>query len=348
MRCEVLSTETNAEFQAAVQRAVSQLRTGGLVALPTETVYGLAANALDAGAVQQIFEVKGRPASNPLIVHVASLAMARKVVARWPRRAQLLAIAFWPGPLTLVLPKSRKIPDVVSAGGPTVAVRWPRHWVTEAVIRKCGFPLAAPSANRSTEVSPTLARHVAKGLGRRISLILDGGAAWAGIESTVLDLTGTLPRILRPGPIHAESIAAVIGPLAKTGGAPVGPSKSPGQMPKHYSPRAKLFLFSTANLSELTQYVAQQKFPKRAIHLLCRKLNVAHLRFGELCLMPRRPEAYARALYGELHRCDEAGADLILVETPPRGPQWEAIRDRLQRAACVEPEPVLSSRRAGN
>ena len=204
MHCEVLATRSGVEIKHAVQRAVAELRAGQLVALPTETVYGLAANAFNPEAVRRIFEVKGRPASNPLIVHVASLAMARKVVRQWPPLAQRLAEAFWPGPLTLVLPKSKRISDAVSAGGPTVAVRWPWHAVTEAVIRKCGFPLAAPSANRSTEVSPTLVRHVSKSLGRRISLIIDGGATRAGIESTVLDLTVTPPCILRPGPIHAE------------------------------------------------------------------------------------------------------------------------------------------------
>src|SRR2546429_1518996 len=214
---EVLPTHTPVLLKAAVARAAELLRAGEPVALPTETVYGLAANALDAQAVAKIFKVKGRPSRNPIIVHVAGVEMARRCVTEWPALADRLAKAFWPGPLTLVLPRSRAIPDIVAAGGATVGVRWPSHPFIQAVIRACDFPLAAPSANLSTQVSPTNAQHVWKGLGDRIRLIVDGGQAQVGIESTVLDLTATPPRVLRPGMIGAESLLAVTGELEKPG-----------------------------------------------------------------------------------------------------------------------------------
>src|SRR5260370_10326774 len=172
---EVLSTHTPAQFQAAVRRAAELLRAGELVALPTETVYGLSANAVDAQAVQRIFQVKGRPAHNPLIVHVASVQMASRCVASWPPLAEKLAAAFWPGPLTLVLPRANHLPSAITAGGPTVGVRWPRHPFIQAVISECGFPLPAPSANHSTRLSPTTAQHVRKYLAGQIPLIVDRG-----------------------------------------------------------------------------------------------------------------------------------------------------------------------------
>src|SRR4051812_948742 len=206
MKTEVLATHTRDLFNAAVKKAVELLRAGQVVALPTETVYGLAANAWDARAVERIFEAKGRPAHNPIIVHVASLELARQCVAGWPELGEKLARAFWPGPLTLVLPRSSTIPEVVTAGGPTVGVRWPSHPFIQAVIRECGFPLAAPSANPSNQVSPTNAEHVRLGLGDKIPLIVDGGQSQVGIESTVVDLATSPPKGLRPGMIHEESL----------------------------------------------------------------------------------------------------------------------------------------------
>src|SRR6266516_4479259 len=229
MRTLFLPTHTAALFNEAVARAVELLRAGELVALPTETVYGLAANALDAQAVARIFEVKGRPAHNPVIVHVASAEMARRSVANWPPLAEQLAKSCWPGPLTLVLPRSRTIPDIVTAGGTTVGVRWPTHPFIQAVIRACGFPLAAPSANLSGRISPTTAQHVLQSLGDKIGLILDGGQSQLGIESTVLDLTVAPPRVLRPGIIDAQSLNAVIGEVRSAEcSAPSGaPLRSP-------------------------------------------------------------------------------------------------------------------------
>src|ERR1041385_4715600 len=251
---ELLSTHNPALFEAAVNRAAAILRSGDLVALPTETVYGLAANAFDSKAVSRIFEIKGRPAHNPIIVHVASLALARSCVSVWPPLAERLARSFWPRPLTLVLPRSKTIPDIVTAGGPTVGVRWPSHPFIQAVIRECNFPIAAPSANRSNELSPTNAEHVRRAIGDKIPLIVDGGQSQIGIESTVLDLTVQSLRVLRPGMLHSESLRAVVGVAAERGvddeddgrgrisQKRVPNLKSPGLLPKHYAPKGKLLM----------------------------------------------------------------------------------------------------------
>ena len=248
---DVLPTHSPELFRAAVRRAAEFLRAGEAVALPTETVYGLAANALDAQAVERIFQIKGRPAHNPIIVHVASIGMAKRCVANWPALAGSLATAFWPGPLTLVLPRAKEIPGIITAGGPTVGVRWPSHPFIQAVINECGFPLAAPSANPSNRVSPTNAGHVRKSLGDKLRLIVDGGQAQIGIESTVLDISGSPSRLLRPGMIHEQALLAVTGELAV--GASESPEvlKSPGLLRKHYSPKAKLVVWSWGDEAEL-------------------------------------------------------------------------------------------------
>ena len=211
MPAEVLPVHTPALFKQAVARASCLLRHGHVVALPTETVYGLAANAWDPHAVRQIFAIKQRPAHNPVIVHVADADVAHACAREWPALAARLARAFWPGPLTLVVPRSNRIPDVVTAGGPTVGLRWPFHPIMQAVIRECGFPLAAPSANPANALSPTTAQHVASSLGHAIPLLVDGGESNVGIESTVVDVTGPAPRILRPGMISSDDIARACG-----------------------------------------------------------------------------------------------------------------------------------------
>jgi L-threonylcarbamoyladenylate synthase len=316
-------------FRAAVAHAAELLRAGEVVALPTETVYGLAANALNPDAVAAIFSVKRRPTHNPIIVHVASLAMAHQITAQWPSMARKLAQAFWPGPLTLVLPKAAQVPALVTAGGETVGVRWPSHPVMQAVIELCGFPLAAPSANLSSQVSPTTAEHVQRALGDRVPLIVDGGPAAIGIESTVLDITRSPARILRPGMIHAESLAAVIGEVRAGPGGSEGALRSPGLLLKHYSPRAKLALWSGSDsqLTELAQKSGQ-------VHLLTRTRVPTGLAFARLAVMPREPGPFARALYSELHQSDVAGAELIVVEAPPEAAEWHGIADRLRRAAA--------------
>jgi L-threonylcarbamoyladenylate synthase len=335
MKTELVSTRTPALFAAAVQRAAALLRAGGIVALPTETVYGLAANALDAAAVAKIYKAKGRPAHNPIIVHVASVAMAKRCVKNWPATAEKLAKAFWPGPLTLVLPRAKAIPDIVTAGGETVGVRWPAHPFIQAVIRRCGFPLAAPSANLSTRVSPTTAEHVRRQLGRKIPLIADGGPASVGIESTVLDLSMTPPQILRPGMIHAESLAAVLGNLQPStfNLQPSPKLRSPGLLPKHYAPKARLLVLHWANDADLRAQIANRKLQTAKCRVITHSRVPSSRGFARISVMPRDAKAFARALYGELHRCDESGARLIVVEAVPATAEWGAIADRLQRAA---------------
>jgi len=331
MTAEVLTIETPARFEQAVRRAAELLRAGQLVALPTETVYGLAANAWNAEAVRRIYEAKGRPPENPIIVHVASLPLARRCVSAWPTVAGKLAAAFWPGPLTLVLPRSAEIPPLVTAGGPTVGVRWPRHPLIQAVIQACGFPLAAPSANRSNQLSPTTAEHVRKSLGTRIPLIIDGGPSSVGIESSVLDLAATPARLLRPGAISAESLQAVLGVGAvEIGGAPAPIARSPGQWPRHYSPKAKL---GWQDEADLAAQISAFGLARGRIHILAHHRVPLREKFGRVAVIPPEAEACARALYAELHRCDEAGAELIIVEAPPPGEQWAAIADRLRRAS---------------
>ncbi len=334
MTAEVLTIETPARFDEAVKLAAELLRAGQLVALPTETVYGLAANACDVVAVRRIFEAKGRPAENPIIVHVASLELARRCVSAWPPAAGRLAAAFWPGPLTLVLSRSEEVPLLVTAGGATVAVRWPSHPFIQAVIQACGFPLAAPSANRSTELSPTTAEHVRKSLGARIPLIIDGGPTRVGIESSVLDLASTPPRLLRPGMISAESLQAVLGEGAvEIGGAPEAIARSPGQMLRHYSPKARLAVLQWRDDADLAVQVSAFGLAREKIHIVTHSRTPLREKFGRVAVIPPDAEAFARALYAELHRCDEAGAELIIVEAPPPGESWRGIADRLHRAA---------------
>ena len=387
MKTELLSTHTPELFAAAVQRAAELLRAGEVVALPTETVYGLAANALDEKAVAKIFQIKGRPSNNPIIVHVAGLEMARRCVTEFPAVAEQLAKAFWPGPLTLVLPcrtgvapvsDSRKsapegeifssgdrrgacptsIPSNVTAGGGTVGIRWPSHPFIQAVIRECNFPLAAPSANLSERVSPTNAEHVRAQLGGKIPLIVDGGQSQVGIESTVLDLTVSPPRILRPGMIHTESLAAVCGEVqagvgqasrlsltketagrleaetfqTETGATPV--LRSPGLLQKHYSPKAKLAVMNWRDDADLCRQLSTLNPQLSTVHVIAHTRIPSGEKLGGVSVIPHDAEAFARALYAELHRCDEAGAQAIVVEAPPDSPEWAGIADRLRRAAA--------------
>ncbi len=347
MKTEILPTHTPQLFAAAVQRAAELLRAGEVVALPTETVYGLAANALDEKAVAKIFQIKGRPSHNPIIVHVASNEMAQACVSHWPELAAQFSRAFWPGPLTLVLPRAEKIPDVVSAGGATVGVRWPGHPFMQAVIRECGFPLAAPSANLSNQISPTNAEHVQAQLAGKIPLIVDGGQSQVGIESTVLDLTALPPKILRPGMIHAESLAAVCGEVQspsafaslrgdeKSKVQSLEPTlRSPGLLAKHYSPKARLVVLDWKDDEDLRAQLITLHSSFITSHIIAHTKIPGGFDAENVSVIPHDAEAFARALYGELHRCDAAGATLIVVEAPPETPEWSGIADRLRRAAA--------------
>lgn len=334
MSAEILPTHTPQLFQTAVQRAVKLLRAGEVIALPTETVYGLAANAFDENAVAKIFQIKGRPANNPIIVHVAGIEMVKRCVKNFPAIAERLAKSFWPGPLTMVLPRAEKIPDNVTAGGKTVGIRWPSHPFIQAVIRECNFPLAAPSANLSNSISPTNAEHVRKQLGEKISLIVDGGQSQVGIESTVLDLTVSPPQVLRPGMIHVESLAAVVGKTPNSElRTPNSGLKSPGLLKKHYSPKAKLLVLNWRDEADLQFQIRNSQFAIRNCHIISHTKIPSGGNFAGVSVIPHDAEAFARALYAELHRCDDAGAKIIVVEALPDLPEWSGIADRLRRAA---------------
>lgn len=336
MTAEILPTHTPALFAAAVERAAELLRAGEVVALPTETVYGLAAHALEAKAVARIFQIKGRPANNPIIVHVAGVEMAQRCVTLWPDRADRLARAFWPGPLTLVLPRAPTIPDLVTAGGATVGVRWPSHPFIQAVIRACGFPLAAPSANLSSRLSPTNAEHVRKQLGGKIPLIVDGGQSQVGIESAVLDLSVSPPQVLRPGMIHLESLAAVCGEVANGRWQVTGrnPLRSPGLLKKHYAPKATLLVLHWRDDADLRRQLSTLNSQPSTCFVIAHTRIPSPEGFACVSVIPHDAEAFARALYAELHRCDESGAELIVVEAPPQSSEWLGIADRLKRAAA--------------
>jgi len=327
--------------RAEIDQAVRLLRAGRLVAFPTETVYGLGANALDPEAVARIYAVKRRPATSPLIVHVSSIEMAKSLVTTWPEIADRMAQKFWPGPLTLVLSKSHagadapvrpaerssaapqtsRIPDIVTAGLPTVAIRMPAHPTALALIEAAGIPLAAPSANRFTQLSPTTADHVRQSLGSDVDLILDGGPCAVGIESTVLSLAEHGPILLRPGGISRTELEAIIGPVAEAQKVQAGAHPAPGMHPRHYSPRTTLYLVRNGKLPDQGQgiYLQHQHAPNRT--------NIA------IHQMPQRAAEYAAALYEALHQADAANCNWIAVDLPPGMPEWEAIHDRLKRAA---------------
>ena len=329
---DILTVDPERPDPAAIARAAAVLRAGGLVAFPTETVYGLGAHALDPAAVRRIYEAKGRPSYNPLIVHVPDAATAREVVAAWPERAERLARAFWPGPLTMVLPKRPTVPDEVTAGLGSVAVRVPAHPVALALLRAAGLPVAAPSANRFTELSPTTAGHVAKGLGDRVGLILDGGPTSVGIESTVVDLTGERAVLLRPGLISLRDLEPVLGAVDVAARDPMGdaPRASPGMVDRHYAPRAELRL--AASRAALAREAAALEQAGRVVGVIVRGgdglPDVRHR-----LVLPDEPAGFARGLYAALHALDDAGCDTVLVEQVPDDAAWLGMRDRLARAA---------------
>ncbi len=312
-----------------VREAADRLARGGVVAFPTETVYGLGASAFDADAVRRVFALKGRPTNNPLIVHVSGVEMARTVVDDWPEPADRLTRRFWPGPLTIVLPKAPALPPEVTAGGWTVAVRAPHHPVALRLIEALGGPIVAPSANRSGRVSPTTADHVRSSFSREEVLTLDGGPCAHGIESTVVDLTRRPPRILRPGAATAEALGQLV-PLepAAGGGPTTGPARSPGSVGTHYAPESRLALFDGSD------------WPAPAEHAPQGTVVLTHhpqRRGGPTWRVERMPleaEGYAAVLYATLRRVDAERPPLILVERPEHGAGlWSAIGDRLRRAA---------------
>jgi L-threonylcarbamoyladenylate synthase len=312
---------------AVIAEAAAIIRRGGIVAFPTETVYGLGADATSPAAVTRIFSAKRRPSYNPLIVHAADVTGAARCVTAWPAHAQTLASRYWPGPLSLVLAKHESIPDVVSAGLPTVGVRVPNHPVALALIRAAGVPLAAPSANRSMHVSPTQAEHVSSSLGEAADMILDAGPVSVGIESTVLDLSGSVPTVLRPGMISVEDLRRILGRVeVATGKAEDGAAHaSPGMMDRHYSPAARVIV------SEPGEVIRASSAARAGG---AKVITLARSQVGDDAWpMPGEPAEYARVLYAMLHRADAEHADVVVIEAVPPGSAWDGVRDRLSRAA---------------
>jgi L-threonylcarbamoyladenylate synthase len=317
-----------------LHEAVSRLRDGRLVAFPTETVYGLGADALSEIAVARVFAAKGRPSTNPLIVHVADVAQARLVAGAWPREAQMLAEACWPGPLSLILPKAASVPVIVTAGSSNVAVRCPNHPLTLELLRSFGKPLVGPSANKSGGVSPTRAEHVREAFDHESVYVLDGGPCAAGIESTVLLLAEHPPRVLRPGLISAAQIADVLQqPVTdfSPDQRPEGPLQSPGLLDKHYAPSTPARLATPEQLPTLLASVARAAVLTH-VPLPVRPPHALHM-------LPSDARGYAANLYAALRTADAADADLIIVIAPPTSgpdsPIWSAIADRLRRATST-------------
>lgn len=309
-----------------ITAAVAALRRGEVIGLPTETVYGLAADAANAEAVEKIFALKGRPADHPLIVHIGESAALSQWTHGHSPFAEKLAVAFWPGPLTMILPRSSAVPDAVTGGQDTVGLRCPAHPLALQVLRAFGGGLAAPSANRFGRISPTTAAHVREEFGAGVPLVLDGGDCEVGIESTIIDLSSEQPRILRPGRITQAQIEAVIGPVAQEANA--SSPRASGTLAAHYAPSTPMLMLPRAALeAEAREQVA---FGKR----------VAVLAIGALpaeipgLALPNDADAYAHGLYSAMRQLDSGGQQLLLVERPPEGAQWLAVHDRLRRAAA--------------
>ncbi len=297
-----------------IARAAKVLREGGLAIIPTETVYGVAADATNPDAVATVYEVKGRPRSNPLIVHVSSQEQAKGLVCEWTESAGLLADRFWPGPLTLVLHRSPALPAIVAGGLSTIGIRMPSHPVALRLIEAVGRPLAAPSANPFMALSATRAEHVDQELAARVGLVLDGGQSVVGLESTVVDVSSEPARILRPGGISRGEIEAALRvPLGAV--PPRGPRRSPGMFRRHYAPRAAL------------------RIVERLGEMQC-GLTFHEPQTARQIRMPMDAQAYGAALYDALHHLDRSHPKAIHVEAPPKDPDWEAVWDRLKKASA--------------
>lgn len=332
-RPEVLRVDATAPAPDTIARAAAIIRAGGLVAMPTETVYGLAGNALEPASIARIYAAKGRPAHNPLIAHVADAAQAQSLAAEWPEMARALAARFWPGPLTLVVRRKALVPTELTAGLDTFGVRVPDHPVALALIRAAGVPLAAPSANRFTEVSPVTAAQVARGLGAAVDLILDAGHTRVGIESSVVDVSGGRPVLLRPGMIAQEALEAVVGPVSRHRGVAREDAArpSPGMVARHYAPHARVELVPMHGLPAAIAH-ARQGGVATAIGCIAHTQSPpSGLAFARQ--LPAAPDGYASVLYDALHDADAAGCALLLIEDVPADAAWDAIRDRISRAA---------------
>ena len=319
-----------------IAAAVDALRSGQPVVMPTETVYGLATNALSAAAVQRVFTLKGRPADNPLIVHLSGADALDSVCDDVPDVARQLAARFWPGPLTLVLPRGAAVPDVTTAGRSTVAVRVPDHPVARALLDAFGGPLAAPSANRSGSISPTLLAHVQREFADADPplIMLDGGPCAVGLESTVLDLTSSPPRVLRPGAVTAAALRAIIGEVAERSLS--AQDASPGTSLRHYAPQRPALLVDGAELLSMLTSPAPVTAALSWLAVQAGHAPSPH----RVIVMPGDPAAYAQRLYAALREADQSPVERILIESPPvwsfsGDDPWRAVRDRLMRATAT-------------
>jgi L-threonylcarbamoyladenylate synthase len=311
---------------ATLDDALAALRRGEAIGLPTETVYGLAADAHDPAAVRRIYALKGRPSDHPLIVHVADAVTASRWAGDWPEAAEALAEAFWPGPLTQILPRAANVPDEVTGGQDTVGLRVPAHPVAQALLKAFEGGVAAPSANRFGRLSPTTAAHVREEFGDAVPIVLDGGECEIGLESTIVDLSSETPRILRPGRISRPEIEEVIGPVAegKDGDSP----RASGTLASHYAPRAGVEVLARAPL--VARYHELAKRGQKVAALL-RGQPFKDID-GEV--LPSDLAGYGHALYAALRRLDARGFDILLAELPPHTAAWAAVNDRLKRAAA--------------
>jgi len=334
----------------ALDEAIQALRAGRLVAIPTETVYGLAGRADQDAAVESIYAVKGRPSTNPLIVHVLDALSARQWVVEWPESAEKLASRFWPGPLTMILKTDERLPSRVRAGLKTIGLRVPAHPLAQELLRKTGLPLAAPSANRSGHISPTRAEHVVRSFSHLdeknlhdLAFVLDGGAALVGVESTIVDLTDPLkPVLLRPGQITLAELEKELGIQVKTLKKDFSVNEvqpSPGLLSRHYAPDAETVLFNAGEIETVREKIKRREsIGERSALLLLSSMGhwKTNSNLARIFSLPQNPKDYARDLYNSLHEAEDWGAGFIAIELPPPEAQWHAVQDRLKRAATVE------------
>lgn len=348
LKTEIIRIDQSiAGWESQLDHAAEVIRQGGLVAFPTETVYGLGANTFDIKAIENIYKAKGRPSDNPLIVHIAEPEDLKGLVRSVPSSAEMLMDAFWPGPLTMIMPKSDKIPSRITAGLDTVAIRMPSHPIARALIKKCGVPIAAPSANSSGRPSPTLAKHVIEDLSGKIDVIIDGGSAQVGLESTVLDVTVDPPMILRPGGITREQLTALLGNVAADaaiiGANSSTPPRSPGMKYRHYAPKAPFILFqgqASHVAKEIAARADEALSEGKSVGILIteetadeyRKDLFEHCKI--LCLGTRRaPESLAANLFKCLRDFDSSGVDIILAEAPDNSGIGVAVMNRMVKAS---------------
>ncbi|MEO5573508.1 MAG: L-threonylcarbamoyladenylate synthase [Gammaproteobacteria bacterium] len=319
--------------------AVAMLQRGGVVAFPTETVYGLGADALNTAAVERVFSIKGRPAQHPLIVHIADASQLSEWARDIPAMAYTLATRFWPGPLTLILKRAARVPDNVTGGQDTIGLRVPNHLVALSLLKKFGGGIAAPSANRFGRISPTTQGHVRAEFGNSVDMILDGGPCQVGVESTIVSLVGERPVILRPGGISRVALAGALGVSVEFNSAADNSPRAPGMLERHYAPRTPLRIVPTGRL--FNEVSAMITFGQRVgiLELAREPSKLPFLERGVFRYsMPVTPVEYAQSLYATLRQADDAQLDYLLVEQMPDSEEWLTVNDRLRRAANAHSE----------